>query len=510
MALRGHRRLARTVLLSVVLIGVGCDVEPRSGTVAVEWADSAVRDRAEFVRLRIERGDCSAAEREVIEDQRYSRTTAPTLSQTLSDGDYCFLVEALDGDCVIIGSDRRSVTLPAERDTVTMTIAGPGTPGGCPGACVGGTCTSIDAMPDGGDASAEDSGLSDGSPDAASPDAGPCRPGDSCFPPGNLVFATSTAQTPIAIGSAANADTICQMRAAEADLPGNFFAFVSTDTTLAPDRLVGARGFRRVDGRVVADTVAELIGGVVYYPIRLDEDGRDLVDLPEVVFTATNNGSPPTRGGDCDDYTNAATSYRGGRVANTVDWHGSALGNCSARARLFCFSADLNVAVSPDVVASGPTVFRSSATWRPGMGIADADAECMRSAAGDGLLGVYRALLATTGEAATARFAFALDAPVRRADGILVAETFGQFTAGQLLTSINVLANGAPVLVGGTAWTGSTRPDAPTTAAECCDDWSSTAADGLTGATSSSGSRGWSIGREACASSRPLYCLGSE
>jgi hypothetical protein len=70
----------------------------------------------------------------------------------------------------------------------------------------------------------------------------------------NFVFVTSSAHAPIELGpDLGAADAICAARATEANLPGTYVAWLSTSTRQARDRLAGARGWVRVDGRPVAD-----------------------------------------------------------------------------------------------------------------------------------------------------------------------------------------------------------------------------------------------------------------
>jgi len=78
----------------------------------------------------------------------------------------------------------------------------------------------------------------------------------TAFSAKNIVFVTSTLSTPGNIGSLAAADAICTARAQAAALPGAYVAWLSSTVTSAKARLGSARGWVRVDGMPVADTVA--------------------------------------------------------------------------------------------------------------------------------------------------------------------------------------------------------------------------------------------------------------
>src|SRR5258708_7627480 len=92
----------------------------------------------------------------------------------------------------------------------------------------------------------------------------------------NVAFVTSTTPVPGALRSLAKAAPTCAARAPGGGLAGTFVAWLSTSAEVAFMRVAGARGWVRTDGRIVADTVDDLIYGNMVYPIRLDEHGRDI------------------------------------------------------------------------------------------------------------------------------------------------------------------------------------------------------------------------------------------
>jgi len=100
--------------------------------------------------------------------------------------------------------------------------------------------------------------------------------GDAMLP-GNLAFVTSTLHPLSSIGGVQNADAICNMRATEANLPGTYVAWLSSATSNARDRIgTTARGWRRMDGRPFADTLAEIAINKTAYPIIFEENGQRL------------------------------------------------------------------------------------------------------------------------------------------------------------------------------------------------------------------------------------------
>lgn len=74
----------------------------------------------------------------------------------------------------------------------------------------------------------------------------------------------------------AGADAMCVDRARAANLPGTYRAWVSSQTENAKDRLGGARGWIRTDGRPFADRIEDALVGNFFFPPRLDETGADL------------------------------------------------------------------------------------------------------------------------------------------------------------------------------------------------------------------------------------------
>jgi hypothetical protein len=212
--------------------------------------------------------------------------------------------------------------------------------------------------------------LDGGRPDAGtgSQDAGMPRTdggrGDGGGPAANLVFVTSTTQSGN-LGGLAGADAICSTLAGNAGLPGTFVALLSTSTVDARNRLAGARGWVRPDGRVVADTIEDLFDGSVYHPILLTEDGeriRDVLDDPdaETVTVFTGSRADGLRRSNeaaefCRDWTDqdpsfAVTHYYGVAASTSEDLIRREFDvgiGCRSSRRLYCFGTDQNTTVEP-------------------------------------------------------------------------------------------------------------------------------------------------------------------
>ena len=88
----------------------------------------------------------------------------------------------------------------------------------------------------------------------------------------------------------AGADKICNTLAANAHLPGNYAAYLSTPTVAAPSRVGGATGWVRVDGKPVMNAITQFAGGTMINPPSVMETGIEGVDdelEPRVDGTST-------------------------------------------------------------------------------------------------------------------------------------------------------------------------------------------------------------------------------
>jgi hypothetical protein len=324
----------------------------------------------------------------------------------------------------------------------------------------------------------------------------------------NIAFVTSIGVQPYTLGGLAGADMFCNTRAAAAQLPGTYVAWLSTSTVNAVDRLAGSRGWVRADGRPFVDTVAELVAGKMFYPLSVDEFGNAVPVLTDVETATLANGM--YAGGDCVGYTSlGGTATEGFAVYATLYW---TLGNqnapdCGSLPRLYCFGTGMTTPVRP-AAPSGRRAFLVPA-WNPGGGIASADTACQTAATGASLAGMYRALLPTTGTTAISRFD--LGGPMwQRADGADLAASTADLAAGQTLTALNYTADGTLVSTTNiAAWTGG-MPNATGTDLTTCSSWTNnTTGNGRTGNYVATGSNAFDdIVATICSSVNfPIYCL---
>jgi len=286
----------------------------------------------------------------------------------------------------------------------------------------------------------------------------------------NLAFVTSVAFNPSQDG--ANADKHCSQLAAQVGLPsGTYVAWVSTSTVNARDKLGKARGWVRTDGLPFADTVDGLVAGQIFYPLRVDENGKGLAQNTRVATGTNPDGTAAAL--SCADWTDGSGSYfAGDAAAGTRDWTGRNQATCSEKARFYCFQVDNVAEVTPGPIpAAARRVFTSAKPFTPGGGLASADAQCAADAQAAGLAGSYLALLATDKSTAASRVT-ADSRAWYRPDGVKVAEPKALLGKGfdDLLAPPNVTADGATYHAG-TAWTGDSNPSQTPPNQLTCADW---------------------------------------
>jgi hypothetical protein len=334
-----------------------------------------------------------------------------------------------------------------------------------------------------------DGALDDGGPD---------------LPVANRAFVTSTTQAPGSLGGAAGPDAICADRAREAGLVGHYVAYVSTTAQDARDHLGGARGWTRVDGRPVVDTVDDLIADGMIHPIRLDERGRDLgSDDTFLVATGTYAGG---RNENCDDFSDPAANVMAGSQFFTGGaWANVNTEPCTIPARLYCFQIDLDVPleITP---ATGRKAFVSSGTFLPSTGIATADGLCASDAASAGLAGTFLALLPTSTPAAD-RFD-ATGPGWIRVDGVPLAESATDFLAGSSSAPLDLEVDGS-LASSVYVQTGLRLHSAfaVTDPGDTCDVWTNPASGSVVGYAFSTTEASLNITTYDCMTPQPVYCL---
>lgn len=234
----------------------------------------------------------------------------------------------------------------------------------------------------------------------------------------NRVFLSSPVYTGDMV-TLERADAQCAAEASAAGLAGTFVAWLSTPSVDARDRLAGSRGWVRVDGAPVADTVEAMLGEHrMFNPIDLDASGAPQGWL---VWTGTGADGRYDDAGSCDGWTSPVPDAEMGvptagvpHFTNGYSWL------CESRGSFYCFELGHSQEVRP---APDPTATRHafvSRRARDGRGVAPLDAICAAEATAAGLPGTYKAAVATTTATIASRFTVD-DRAWRRVDGTRIA-----------------------------------------------------------------------------------------
>lgn len=289
----------------------------------------------------------------------------------------------------------------------------------------------------------------------------------------NIMFVTSTGYSGN-LGGLAGADTACQARAQAAGHAGTYRAWLSTTTVNAIDRLSGAAGWMRVDGRPLAASASDVGHGKLLYPPRLDELGMDVG--ADTARTATTVGGVLATESDCGAWTNPSASLwvvAGNPAGSSTLFSVSGSVHCNDQRRIYCFGVDKSVAMTlPPAPDDARRAFMTS--WAPGGGLASADAECSKQARDAGLPGSFKALLATSQASALSRFDLSR-APWYRVDQARVLPSAADWaTASYFDTAPNTSADGQTFYSSQVVWTGSTALTAQGNVGSTCSDWTNT------------------------------------
>lgn len=143
------------------------------------------------------------------------------------------------------------------------------------------------------------------------------------------------------LGGIAGADAECNALAASAGLSGEWVAWLSTPEVNAWERIRDAE-FRRLDGALIATSLADLTDGTIANPLGITEFGTE---ISKYVWTGTgpDGNFLAHRGDDCSDWTNggsdgAAIVGHSQRVdANWTSKTGAACNLGYPNPGLFCF-----------------------------------------------------------------------------------------------------------------------------------------------------------------------------
>jgi hypothetical protein len=320
----------------------------------------------------------------------------------------------------------------------------------------------------------------------------------------NLVFVTSTSAAPGSYGGLAGADAMCQERAMAVGLPGSYVAYLSTLTVNAVDRLGSARGWSRLDGRPVFDTVADIKAYSMFYPPLFDDLGRVVTVNVATGTTQTAVGN----GWDCTGWTSTTSLQICGGFPHGTNWSLSFFdSSCQTTHPVYCFGVDRNVPTAPPAIPSR-RAFLTQGSWMSGGGITSADAFCQGEANAASLPGTYLALLATSTATAISRFDLT-GPPWVRLDNTELALSNAAFATSDTIAPLDTTT--ALTHTVGLVMTGATSPDVVGTTALTCGDWtisnpSKSWYDGYSGLIGSA-FFDYGGGGVGCNNPGPLYCL---
>lgn len=189
--------------------------------------------------------------------------------------------------------------------------------------------------------------LKDGEPasdDDTAPvdDVSPNEPADagdagSDAPVGPLKAFVSS-ETPTGnLGGVAGADALCNKLAAAAKLPGTYRAWISTAQVDAIDRITGAGPWVRVDGKIVAQSKAQLATGTLDNPLDKDDKGQTPPGAEDRVWTATGPNGKFVGGSDCGAWTGAGSGHVGEAEHSGSKWTSLEDESCTEVNRIYCF-----------------------------------------------------------------------------------------------------------------------------------------------------------------------------
>lgn len=259
----------------------------------------------------------------------------------------------------------------------------------------------------------------------------------------NYVFVTRERFAPASLGSAVNADALCNAAAEAGDprLHGRtYVAWMSDSSSDARDRLGDASGWQRLDGLPFIASRETMLGSStarVLYPPRLDEHGVDVLppaDTPQPnsrpLYFATGIAASGQVTQNCEDWSVEQSNFVGGTADSAGAGWTTELGSaCSIDVRLVCLGADYATPFTtpqPPTEATRAVFLTSVPESLRGDGLAALDARCQDQAGAAGLTGTYLALLATPGASALSRFS-AEGGPWVRMDGVVAIRDPGAF-----------------------------------------------------------------------------------
>ena len=277
---------------------------------------------------------------------------------------------------------------------------------------------------------------------------------DAADRPNRMFASTATPSASMVNGG----DAICASEAARAGLSGTFVSVIYRDGRL-PAGLLASRGFARLDGSPIADTLEQLAAGQGYSPIAERADGSYYWHVyPIYAWT----GSPSE---DCAAWTStdSARQARGVQIGSRTPF-GGVSSSCDVNYwQLVCSEVGHQVVLPAPTPQAGRLAF-----WNPAVfaSPADADAQCQALANENGRAGTFLAAIGIDNRAASDRFDLT-GAPWVNLAGQPLATTGAAFMALEWRNTLTAFGDAGVALVAVGA--GSlTEPSSPATN---CSNW---------------------------------------
>lgn len=115
------------------------------------------------------------------------------------------------------------------------------------------------------------------------------------------------------LGGLAGADNICNLRASEGGLPGEYMAWLAMPDQSPADRFTKNPGpYIRTDGAVIARSWADLTDGSLHAAINYMVDGKPQPREPFAWSGTTPAGTSAGPNLDCNGWTDQTNAYKGG------------------------------------------------------------------------------------------------------------------------------------------------------------------------------------------------------
>jgi hypothetical protein len=362
-------------------------------------------------------------------------------------------------------------------------------------------------------------------------DGAACSPGESCTlavtastelglrfaRANNVVFVSSESFSPT-LGGVAAYDAECNRLATAAGLNtpsgDGYIAALSASTSSFTSRLrPGVRGWARMDGKPFADTVQELLSGVIYHPIMFDEHGS--AQLWRMLTGTQPDGSV---GDNCSDWSDPTGSVVTGYATGGTEWWIDAAPSmpCDTPLPIFCLG---NTNTAPLVLptATGKRIWHTNTAYIPGS--MSPDEKCALEKPNG--VSAARALVAYADRPASSVLDLASN--YVRPDGQLVGTGQQLINGGNDTLWGSVPSLGAVIQTGlwqaadGSygpggniflVWNGARDLISVGAAADNCDNWTATTDTGLAGIFAQAQEQFWQRGGpDNCSASAFLYCV---